>query len=139
MKKYSLSEIETMTGYTSRSLRKFMAEGLLKGELVGRKWTFTEEQLNKFLTNGNVREGLKIKNGIIAKQFLEDFAENRACVIYNVRPSEELVAGITDKIRGMKTDIQFSYFCDEKTGIGRFILAGDVNAIGEITSLFKEM
>ena len=44
---YDLNELAQMTGFTTRTLRTYLKQGLLHGEKVGGVWRFTPEELDK--------------------------------------------------------------------------------------------
>ena len=46
--KYDLNDLALMTGFTTRTLRNYLTQGLLEGEKENGVWQFTPEQLDRF-------------------------------------------------------------------------------------------
>ena len=65
---YTINEVAVMTGFTTRSLRLFIQQGFLAGEKIDGKWNFTVEQLEAFISNPNIKTGIKIR-GIRAPEY----------------------------------------------------------------------
>ena len=42
---FSISDLCLFTGLTDRTIRTYLANGILQGEMIDRAWTFTEEQV----------------------------------------------------------------------------------------------
>ena len=59
--KYDLNDLALMTGFTTRTLRNYLTQGLLEGEKENGVWQFTPEQLDRFFSEPFVKEGLRIK------------------------------------------------------------------------------
>ena len=83
---YNLNEIALMTGFSTRTLRNYLNQGLLKGEKVDGAWQFTSEELDRFFAEPFVREGLRIKRNGIVFDFLADRSKNtkKTCVILDI-------------------------------------------------------
>lgn len=67
---YTLNNIATMTGLTTRTLRNYIQMGLLTGEKVDGAWRFSEEQLYAFMGHPTVRQGMHAKQNAIVTNFL---------------------------------------------------------------------
>ena len=91
---YTINDVAVMTGFTTRSLRMFIQQGFLDGEKIDGKWSFTAEDLDAFMSNPNIKAGIKSKNNAIVYDFLSEFkkADNKSCVILdmNISSKEEL-------------------------------------------------
>ena len=91
---YTINEVAVMSGFTTRSLRLFIQQGFLEGEKIDGKWSFTVEQLEAFISNPNIKTGIKIKNNALVYDFLADFEkkENQTCLIqdFHISSKEEL-------------------------------------------------
>ena len=91
---YTINDVAVMTGFTTRSLRMFIQQGFLEGEKIDGKWCFTVEQLETFISNPNIKAGIKIKNNAVVYDFLSDFKkpDNQTCIILdlNINSNEEL-------------------------------------------------
>lgn len=90
---YTINEVAVMTGFTTRSLRLFIQQGFLEGEKIDGKWCFTVEQLEAFISNPNIKAGIKIKNNALVYDFLADFekSESKTCIIldFHISSNEE--------------------------------------------------
>ena len=141
---YTINDVAVMTGFTTRSLRMFIQQGFLDGEKVDGKWNFTVEQLEAFLSNPNIKAGIKIKNNAVVYDFLSDFKkpDNQTCIILdlNITSNEEL-----EEIN--------SYFCTAISGENvssakmklekqensvRLILTGPEDFIADVTKGWYE-
>lgn len=80
---YTLNNIATMTGLTTRTLRNYLRMGILTGEKVDGAWRFSEEELYAFMDNPIARQGMHAKHNAIVTDFLlmGGRKENRTCVI----------------------------------------------------------
>jgi len=80
---YTLNNIATMTGLTTRTLRNYLQMGLLTGEKVDGVWRFSEEELYAFMDNPSVQQGMHAKQNAIVTDFLlmGGRKESRTCVI----------------------------------------------------------
>ena len=53
-KLYTVEDIANMTSTTSRTIRNYLKDGLLKGKKIGGQWRFTEEDIKNFMDSGTV-------------------------------------------------------------------------------------
>lgn len=126
---YTINEVAVMTGFTTRSLRLFIQQGFLEGEKIDGKWSFTVEQLEAFISNPNIKTGIKIKNNALVYDFLADFekSENKTCIIldFHISSNEEF-----EEIS--------SYFCaamsDENVSAAKMKLERQNNSVRLIIS-----
>ena len=83
MEQYNLNDLALMTGFTTRTLRNYLNQGLLEGEKENGLWQFTPEQLDRFFSEPFVKEGLRIKRSSAVFDFLaeKDRKEARTCVV----------------------------------------------------------
>ena len=126
---YTINEVAVMTGFTTRSLRLFIQQGFLAGEKIDGKWNFTVEQLEAFISNPNIKAGIKIKNNALVYDFLAEFekSENMTCIIldFHISSNEEF-----EEIS--------SYFCaamsDENVSVSKMKLEKQNNSVRLIIS-----
>ncbi len=126
---YTINEVAVMTGFTTRSLRLFIQQGFLAGEKIDGKWNFSVEQLEAFISNPNIKAGIKIKNNALVYDFLADFekSENMTCIIldFHISSNEEF-----EEIS--------SYFCaamsDENVSVSKMKLEKQNNSVRLIIS-----
>jgi len=55
-KLYTVEDIATMTMLTSRTIRTYIKEGILKGRKIGGQWRFTEEDVKTMMENGTYQK-----------------------------------------------------------------------------------
>ncbi|MCR4950865.1 MAG: helix-turn-helix domain-containing protein [Solobacterium sp.] len=86
---YTLNEIAMMSGFTTRTLRTYLNQGILNGKKNSGKWEFRTEDIEKFFADPYVKEGLRIKRTGIVFDFLAERrkGEARSCVILDVPAS----------------------------------------------------
>ena len=126
---YTINEVAVMTSFTTRSLRLFIQQGFLAGEKIDGKWNFTVEQLEAFISNPNIKAGIKIKNNALVYDFLADFekSENMTCIIldFHISSNEDF-----EEIS--------SYFCaamsDENVSVSKMKLEKQNNSVRLIIS-----
>jgi len=53
-KLYTVEEIAEMTSLTTRTIRNYLKDGILKGRKIGGQWRFTEEDVKNFMDSGNI-------------------------------------------------------------------------------------
>lgn len=134
-KTYHLNELAMMTGFTTRTLRNYLNQGLLHGEKIDGMWQFGAEEVDRFFKEPFVREGLRIKRNAAVFDFLADTAKkvNRACVILDLPVSDEEGAAVSAFFcRKMMhaSDAVFSY--QRERGMSRVILTGPEDQVAEI-------
>ena len=86
---YTINEIAKMTGFTTRSLRNYIQDGLLNGEKIDGIWQFTAADFEEFIKDPNVAPGIKTKNNHVVFDFLYDEGktENQICSILDLSMS----------------------------------------------------
>ena len=89
--KYDLNDLALMTGFTTRTLRNYLTQGLLEGEKENGVWQFTPEQLDHFFSEPFVKEGLRIKRSSAVFDFLaeKDRKTARTCVVLDLPASRQ--------------------------------------------------
>lgn len=140
---YTLNNIATMTGLTTRTLRNYLQMGLLTGEKVDGVWRFSEEQLHAFMDNPTVRQGMHAKQNAIVSDFLlmGGRKENRTCVILDFCMDREEAKRVADffceRIKEQEDEeLQFGMEWNKKNM--RVILSGSENAVKEIMKRYYE-
>ena len=104
---YTLSDLKIFTGLTDRTLRNYLAMGILLGEKLNGIWHFSAKQVNEFMAHPSVRPSIVAKNNALVYDFLlkKEDTENRCCMVL-------------DLPRKMRK-IAIKYFC-EKINQGEF-------------------
>ena len=143
MEKYNLNQIAMMTGLTTRTLRTYLNMGLLSGKKENNTWTFTEENIENFFNDPNVKQALKAKRNAVVYDFLADTnkKDNRVCIIMDFKESlvkqEKIMMKFIDIINNIGSDIEFK--ASNEKNLLRIILSGDeINVRNIIDEYYKK-
>jgi len=124
---YSINELATMTGFTTRSIRNFISMGHLNGEKVNGIWQFNVNEIDTFLSNPNVAPGIKSKNNSVVYEFLADTNKenNEICSILDFNISDEEAKELVDYFCNLMNSNPCGKFKFEKHGTAtRVIISG---------------
>ena len=124
---YLISHITLITGLSDRTIRNYIASGILKGEKINGIWHFTPEEVDAFIKNPAVRPSIVAKNNSVVYDFMlnDSKKEDETCVILDLpkcdikETAEFFCYGISN---GDYKDINFSFDGNYKTP--RIILRG---------------
>lgn len=124
---YHISHITLITGLSDRTIRNYIASGILKGEKINGIWHFTPEEVDAFIKNPAVRPSIVAKNNSVVYDFMlnDSKKEEETCVILDLpkcdikETAEFFCYGISN---GDYKDINFSFDGNYKTP--RIILRG---------------
>ena len=140
---YTMNNIAMMTGFTTRTLRNYLRQEILKGEKVDGAWRFSEEEYEAFLTHPAVKPGIRAKQNAIVNDFLLLNAkkENRTCVILDIcterEEAKQAAAFFCERIKEQEDEeLQFGMEWHKKNM--RIILSGTENAVKEIMKRYYE-
>ena len=139
---YTLDDIAMMTGFSTRTLRNYLNQGLLQGEKVDGAWQFTSEELDRFFAEPFVREGLRIKRNGIVFDFLADRSKQakRACVILDIPVSLKESKTLSDFFcKQMETASDAVFTFDWNNGSARVILSGAEESVANIMEAYHRM
>jgi excisionase family DNA binding protein len=99
-KLHTVDDIAKMTYLTSRTIRNYLKDGILKGRKIGGQWRFTEGDIKRFMDNGSYLEDnvkkqrqdiLDFVDGV--NDFADEIGEIQVCAIIDVYMDEEAVKG----------------------------------------------
>ncbi len=139
---FNLNEIAMMTGLTTRTLRNYLKMDLLKGEKIDGNWSFTDEELDAFLSNPAVKQAVKTKRNAIVYDFLSDpfKKSNRICTIMDFPVSDaealETATFFCGLINKNGSDITFTY--NPEKGFARFILSGSEDQVTDLMRAYYD-
>ena len=124
---YSLTELAQITGYTTRSLRSFQKQGLLKGKLMGGKWLFSDKEIENFLEQDFVREGRQSKLQALVSHFMYGHLPKASTLLIHdekdFERAEILNKQVLELINGQMAEVeQYFYKYDQKEQYGRFVV-----------------
>lgn len=132
---YTLKEVALMTGFTDRTLRSYLNQGLLKGSKEKGQWQFSAEDLERFFRDPYVKEGLRIKHTGIVYDFLAGCRgkSGGTCVILDVpadlKTQQKLSEFFCEQMNSA-SDAQFTL--DWDGSVCRIILCGAEDQIAHI-------
>ena len=124
---YTLGHLTLFTGLTDRTLRNYLASGILQGEKINGVWHFTPEQAHALVTHPTARAAILAKNNAIIYDFLlnEHKTSDQCCLILDLPQSNDkrIIEYFCDSINhGDFHDLQFAF--DSISGMPRVILRG---------------
>ena len=125
---YLISHLVLLTGLTDRTIRNYIAMGVLRGEKINGMWHFTPEEVESFVQHPAVRPSILAKNNGMVHGFLVDTnkMKEEACLILDIpqRDKKEIAEFFCYQIsNGGYHDIQLSY--DGAGKLSRVILIGN--------------
>ena len=59
IKLYTIEETAEMLGITTRTLQTYIKKGLIKAKKIGRRWRFTEQNINAYVYGNDDETGEK--------------------------------------------------------------------------------
>ena len=136
MENYDIIQLALITGFTTRTLRNHINMGLLEGEKIDGKWTFTTEEVDRFMEQDFVKQALKSKRNAQVFDFLTNTSkkENRICTIMDFTVDHEEAMDISeffqDAMNNGASDVQFRFSYDR--GLARVILSGTEDQVVDI-------
>jgi DNA-binding transcriptional MerR regulator len=149
-KLYKVEDIAKMTSLTSRTIRNYLKDGILKGKKIGGQWRFTMENIKQLLDNSNFTKEIKDNK----KQQILDFINGvntdihgkiQICTIVdyycnNQKESKEICDKLISVINNKDnvfTNAKFGYEFIEKANKARFTLFGTPEFIIKTLELLK--
>ena len=137
---YTINHLSVATGLTDRTLRSYIAMGILEGEKINGIWHFSEEQTDSFLRHPKVRPSILAKKNAIVYDFLSATRHDRqeACIILdlpkeNLKQTAEFFCYSINN--GSFTNLRFSF-----DGIGdtaRVILKGSLEDVMQLLREYR--
>lgn len=144
---YTLNQLSTMTGLTTRTLRNYLNLKILQGDKTNDGWQFSEDQVEEFVTHPSVRPSIQAKQNAIVYDFLLHSINpcDESCVLLNrkqgQKKAEEMSQFFCDRVDMADcplddpTDfIRFAFSYEHETA--RFILSGSKRRVKEIMDAF---
>lgn len=138
---YSLNDLAMITGFTTRTLRTYISKGLLSGSKEDKIWQFTGEDIDRFMSDPFVKEGLRIKRNSAVFDFLADTSkkQGRACVVLDLTVSaaeSQKISSFFCEQMCKATDAAFT--CGNDHGIFRVILTGAEDQVASMMKAYYE-
>ncbi len=125
---FLINHLLLLTGLSERTIRSYIASGILEGEKINGLWHFTPEQVEQFISHPAVRPSILAKqNSIVYDFLLEDKKKSQEmCVVFDVPGADkkELANYFCYEIsNGAYSGIQFAF--DGIPQTPRVILSGE--------------
>ena len=138
---YLISHLVLATGLTDRTIRNYIASGILQGEKIDGLWHFTPEQVEAFIRHPAVRPSILAKKNALVYDFLLNDRKTvpEACVILDLPDAEQkkLAEFFCYRIsNGDYENIRFSFDGAGKTP--RVILKGDTGEVLGLVNAYYE-
>ena len=136
---YNLNDLAMMTGFSTRTLRNYLNQGLLKGKKCDGIWQFAAEDVEAFFAEPFVKEGVRIKRNGVVYDFLADRKKNseRICVILDLPASVSRGNEVSAFFCGQMQEAADVVFCyDWNHGNARVILSGAADQIAGIMTAY---
>ncbi len=138
---YTLEQLSMITGLTTRTLRNYLKDDILKGCKDSGVWQFTEQQVSEFVEHPSVQPSIQAKHHAIIYDFLadQDSSENELCILLKRTLEKEKAKKIADffcKQACKQSHIRFAYsYC---AGKGHYILKGAETDVSRIMAAFYQ-
>lgn len=137
---YLISHLVLITGLTDRTIRNYIASGILQGEKINGLWHFTAEQVERFISHSAVRHSILAKNNALVYDFLLDYKKTaqEACIILDLpgMDKKEVAEFFCYRIsNGGYSNIRFSF--DGVEAVPRVILKGDMAQVLRLVNEFR--
>lgn len=134
---YSITDIATITGLSTRTIRNYIKNGFINGSKKDGAWIFDENEVGKLLNEPFVSQSIQIKSDSIVKDFInvKKKSVNSVCSIFdyvvnNFEEAEILCDKIIENIDSKQYGkINFSFKYDHKINVVRIIISGETKQI----------
>ncbi len=139
---YNLNELAQMSGFTTRTLRNYLTQGLLNGKKVDGAWQFSLEEIDRFFSEPFVREGMRIKRNNIVYDFLADVSkkDRRTCVILDLPVSMKEGGDLSSFFCKMMMSAKDTVFTFDRHGKqSRVILSGAEDEVKKIMTEYYKL
>lgn len=136
---YTIGHIVQFTGLTDRTIRSYIASGILQGEKINGLWHFTEEQADAFMRHPSVRPSILAKRNAVIYDFLLDEKKEtpQSCMILDFPAGEEkkLTEYFCYSISQHELH-NFSFSMDRVGSVTRVILRGHTEELLELVNAY---
>ena len=140
----NIDDIATMTQLSTRTIRSYIADGILIGDKSSGSWQFTPEQVDSFLKNKAVQSTLRSKKNAAVYDFMlnEPKDDDKMCVVLDLSSDKGnrasmLFCTYLAEYEPEKVEMRFS---SDKLGSGtRVILSGaDADVMSLLNRYYAE-
>lgn len=139
-KYYVINHLVMFTGLSDRTIRNYIASGILQGEKINGLWHFTPEQVEEFVRHPAVRPSILAKNNGLVYDFLLDTKKTgqEMCVILDTPCADKKTVAecfCYSINSGGYHNIQFSF--DGVMETSRVILKGDAAEVPRLVNEYN--
>lgn len=140
MKRYSINELATMTGLTTRTLRNYISDGFLIGNKKDGVWEFSLKDVEAFINNPAVNKSIVAKNNAVVYDFLADNKKKHSsiCTILDLKVQDEEAGQIMTFFCAAANETEPGVIlkCERKGSNLRVILSGEEECVKNILGKF---
>ncbi len=88
---YLINHLTILTGLSDRTIRNYLASGILNGEKINGLWHFTPDQVNAFIQHPAVRPSIVAKHNAIVYDFLAETnkSTSETCIILDIKSADK--------------------------------------------------
>ncbi len=138
---FTINHVVLLTGLSDRTIRNYISAGFLEGEKINGIWSFTSEQIQKFLVHPSVRPSIIAKNNSIVYDFLLEDKKTSAesCIILDLPDGnpKNISRFFCDAIsNGGYKNVRFAF--DQVSGVARVILKGYTADVLELVNRYYQ-
>ena len=124
---YTIGHIVQFSGLSDRTIRSYIASGLLQGEKINGLWHFTAKQVEEFMSHPAVRPSIQAKRNAIVSDFLSENKKKtpQSCMILDLpgMDAEKLTGFFNHEI--MHGELHaFRFSLDSAGSVPRVFLSG---------------
>ena len=136
---YLISHLTLITGLSDRTIRNYIAGGILKGEKINGLWHFTPDEVDAFLHHPAAMPSIQAKQNAIVYDFLIDRKKpgEEACLILDLAGHDPKIVAeyfCNAITHGDFRKIRFSY--NHTAGAPRVILNGNPQDLNRLTEAY---
>ena len=139
---YTIRDLCMFTGLTDRTIRNYLSNGILQGEMMDRVWYFTQEQAEAFLRHPAVVPSIQAKRNAVVTDFMLDSYKKseQMCVVWDLPGMHGIETSFffTNLICNNPNLRNFNYSFEESEKGIRIILKGESKDILPLLIQFAE-
>ncbi len=137
---YSLAELAAMTGLTDRTLRNYLKQGLLQGEMTSKGYAFTVQNITEFFAHPTVVFSLRVKKTAAVMDFLAARHKQspQACLILDLPQTDGAVLSrrFSDLFNQSAAGDQATFSYEFSRDCSRVILTGPAAEVLSVAQTF---
>lgn len=139
---YLISHLVLITGLTDRTIRNYISNGLLRGEMINGMWHFTPEAVEEFIRHPAVKPSILAKKNAVVYDFLLQNRKTKPkiCMILDIPGADEKQTAefFCRRINeGGYSDLSFSFDSVDKAP--RVILSGSSAEVLKLANEFYSL